>query len=95
MMRFGRRICDLGFALDIIFVCSKYALFWCCRYEDINHYEEKAPHARRAHPWPDHFYPLHVAIGAAGEAAKAKLIHHSWDLGTISYASYQFTTATD
>lgn len=62
------------------------------RYEDINHYEEKAPHAKEAHPWPEHFYPLHVAMGAAGENAKAKLIHHSWSLGTLSYASYQFTT---
>ncbi|KAL6338075.1 hypothetical protein AAG906_010642 [Vitis piasezkii] len=63
------------------------------RYEDVNHYEEKAPHAREAHPWPDHFYPLHVAMGAAGKDAKAKLIHHSWSFGTLSYASYQFTTA--
>ncbi|CBI33304.3 unnamed protein product, partial [Vitis vinifera] len=55
------------------------------RYEDINHYEEKAPHAREAHPWLEHFYPLHVAMGS-------KLIHHSWSLGTLSYASYQFTT---
>lgn len=62
------------------------------RYQDVNKYEEKAPHAKTAHPWPDHFYPLHVAMGAAGDQAKAKLIHHSWSLGTLSYASYQFTT---
>ncbi|XP_038705658.1 extradiol ring-cleavage dioxygenase-like [Tripterygium wilfordii] len=62
------------------------------RFEDVNHYEEKAPHAKKAHPSPDHFYPLHVAMGAAGEKAKAKLIHHSWELGTLSYASYQFAT---
>ncbi|KAI8566010.1 hypothetical protein RHMOL_Rhmol02G0005900 [Rhododendron molle] len=62
------------------------------RYEDVNHYEERAPHSKVAHPWPDHFYPLHVAIGAAGENAKAELIHHSWDLGALSYASYKFTT---
>ncbi|KAA8539411.1 hypothetical protein F0562_026103 [Nyssa sinensis] len=62
------------------------------RYEDVNHYEEKAPHAKIAHPWPDHFYPLHVAMGAADENAKAELIHHSWT-STISYASYKFTTA--
>ncbi|CBI24533.3 unnamed protein product, partial [Vitis vinifera] len=62
------------------------------RYEDINHYEKKTPHAREAHPWQEHFYPLHVAMGAAGENAKAKLIHYSWSLGTLSYASYQFTT---
>ncbi|OMP11849.1 Extradiol ring-cleavage dioxygenase, class III enzyme, subunit B [Corchorus olitorius] len=60
------------------------------RYEDVNQFQEKAPYAKMAHPCSDHFYPLHVAMGAAGEKAKAKLIHHSWDLGTFSYASYQF-----
>lgn len=63
------------------------------RYEDVNHYAEKAPHATTAHPWPDHFYPLHVALGAAGETAKAQLIHHSWQAASLSYASYRFTTA--
>ncbi|GAU28463.1 hypothetical protein TSUD_294660 [Trifolium subterraneum] len=62
------------------------------RYEDVNHYEQKAPHARKAHPNPDHFFPLHVAIGAAGENSKAKLIHSSIEMSTISYASYQFTS---
>ncbi|MBA0697453.1 hypothetical protein Goari_020994 [Gossypium aridum] len=64
------------------------------RYEDVNCYREKAPHAKMAHPWPDHLYPLHVAMGAAGENAKAKLIHHSWQLGALSYASYQFKSAS-
>ncbi|TYK27361.1 extradiol ring-cleavage dioxygenase [Cucumis melo var. makuwa] len=64
------------------------------RYDDVNEYEKKAPHARMAHPSPDHFFPLHVAIGAAGGNPKAKLIHHSWDLGTMSYASYQFTDSS-
>jgi hypothetical protein len=62
-----------------------------CRYEDVNHYESKAPHPKMAHPRPDHFYPLHVAMGAAGEDSKAKLVHSSWTDGTLSYASYQFT----
>jgi hypothetical protein len=61
------------------------------RFEDVNHYDSRAPYGKMAHPWPDHFYPLHVAMGAAGENAKAKLVHHSWDNGTLSYASYQFT----
>ncbi|KAL5755382.1 hypothetical protein ACOSP7_023602 [Xanthoceras sorbifolium] len=64
------------------------------RHEDVNHYEEKAPHAKRAHPWPDHFYPLHVAMGAAGENAKAELIHHSWSYGALSYASYRFKSGS-
>ncbi|KAL8501525.1 hypothetical protein ACS0TY_020882 [Phlomoides rotata] len=37
------------------------------RYADVNEYAEKALHAQKAHPSPDHFYPLHVALGAAGE----------------------------
>ncbi|MQL71161.1 hypothetical protein Taro_003436 [Colocasia esculenta] len=62
------------------------------RYEDVKHYEDKAPCAKKAHPWPEHFYPLHVALGAAGEGAKAELIHDSWSNGTLSYASYRFAT---
>ncbi|XP_021772686.1 extradiol ring-cleavage dioxygenase-like [Chenopodium quinoa] len=62
------------------------------RHEDVNNFLQKAPHARKAHPSPDHFYPLHVALGAAGETTKAELIHRSWSLGTLSYASYKFTT---
>ncbi|KAL1319132.1 hypothetical protein HN51_071438 [Arachis hypogaea] len=63
------------------------------RFEDVNEYEEKAPYAKMAHPWPDHFFPLHVAMGAAGEKAKAKVIHDSWDGGSMSYASFGFTAA--
>ncbi|KAH7858632.1 hypothetical protein Vadar_026066 [Vaccinium darrowii] len=62
------------------------------RYEDVNHYEERAPHAKVAHPSPDHVHPLHIALGAAGENAKAELIHHSWKEGVFSLASYKFTT---
>ncbi|KAL7153806.1 hypothetical protein ABFS83_04G193100 [Erythranthe nasuta] len=61
------------------------------RYDDVNDYEKKAPHAKVAHPWPDHFYPLHVAMGAAGENTRGELVHHSWSYGTLSYASYKFT----
>ncbi|XP_076958985.1 extradiol ring-cleavage dioxygenase-like [Bidens hawaiensis] len=61
------------------------------RYEDVNSYKEKAPHASVAHPWPDHFYPLHVAMGAGGPTSKAELMHHSWGLSSLSYASYKFT----
>ncbi|GAA0142765.1 hypothetical protein LIER_03590 [Lithospermum erythrorhizon] len=63
------------------------------RYEDINDYEHKAPSAKLSHPWPEHFYPLHVAMGAAGMDAKAELIHHSWT-GNLSYASYKFEEKT-
>lgn len=60
------------------------------RYEDVMHYEQKAPNAKTAHPWPEHFYPLLVAMGAAGEQSKSEQIHESWSLFTLSYASYKF-----
>lgn len=63
-------------------------------YEDVNNYLEKAPFARQAHPRPEHFYPLHVALGAAGVNAKAELIHDSWTSYTLSYASYKFTESS-
>ncbi|XP_047179455.1 4,5-DOPA dioxygenase extradiol-like [Vigna umbellata] len=63
------------------------------RYEEVNEYEEKAPYAKTVHPRSDHFLPLHVAMGAAGENAKAKVIHDSWDAGSISCASFSFTAA--
>ncbi|KAM0971431.1 hypothetical protein ACFX13_019630 [Malus domestica] len=62
------------------------------RHDDVNQWEKKAPHAKTAHPWPDHLYPLHIVMGAAGADAKAKQIHDSWDLGAVSYAAYQFTS---
>ncbi|KAH1191863.1 4,5-DOPA dioxygenase extradiol [Glycine max] len=64
------------------------------RYEEVNKFDEKAPYAKLAHPWPDHFFPLHVAMGDAGENSKAKIVHHSWDAGSISCASFGFTAAT-
>ncbi|CAN1177702.1 4,5-DOPA dioxygenase extradiol [Linum perenne] len=61
------------------------------RYMDVNAFYDEAPHAKMAHPSPDHLYPLHVAMGAAGENPTAKLIHQSWSRDILSYASYQFT----
>ncbi|XP_068649088.1 extradiol ring-cleavage dioxygenase-like [Aristolochia californica] len=63
------------------------------RHDDVNHYNVKAPFPKMAHPSPEHFYPLHVALGAAGVKAKAELIHHSWSLASLSYASYRFAAA--
>jgi 4,5-DOPA dioxygenase extradiol len=62
------------------------------RYGDVNKYEETAPHAKKAHPCPEHIYPLHVAMGASGETSKSELIHSSWSLHSLSYSSYKFTS---
>ncbi|VAH82514.1 unnamed protein product [Triticum turgidum subsp. durum] len=61
------------------------------RYDDVKRYKEKAPYGELAHPSPEHIYPLHVALGAAGDEARAELIHRSWTNATFSYSSYRFT----
>ncbi|XP_057479263.1 4,5-DOPA dioxygenase extradiol 1-like [Actinidia eriantha] len=61
------------------------------RHRDVICYEKVAPHAKIAHPEAEHFYPLLVALGSAGEAAKAELIHHSWGASCLSMASYRFS----
>ncbi|MCO5590787.1 hypothetical protein L7F22_044762 [Adiantum nelumboides] len=61
------------------------------RFDDVIQYETKAPNARKAHPSPEHFLPLLVALGAAGDGAKARRIHTSWAVSTLSMASFTFT----
>ncbi|GLJ37465.1 hypothetical protein SUGI_0761190 [Cryptomeria japonica] len=60
------------------------------KHGEVINFEEKAPYGKKAHPDPDHFYPLLVSLGAAGEGAKAERIHTSWTHGTFSYSSFSF-----
>ena len=53
-------------------------------------YRESAPYASEAHPTDEHFLPLHVAYGAAGEGAHGRPLHRSFTLGNLSMASYAF-----
>ncbi|MBM3648696.1 MAG: dioxygenase [Alphaproteobacteria bacterium] len=53
-------------------------------------YRRAAPHAADAHPTDEHFLPLHVAFGAAGEGARGRALHRSFTLGNLSMASYAF-----
>ena len=53
-------------------------------------YRTLAPHAQRAHPYPDHYMPILAALGAAGPGAKGTVIHHSWDLGDLGMDAYSF-----
>ena len=50
----------------------------------------QAPHARRAHPTPEHFLPLMVAVGAAGPAAMVEHIDAGVDSGVLAMDAYLF-----
>ena len=58
--------------------------------ESLVRYRRLAPHAERAHPYPDHYMPILAALGAAGAGARGTVIHHSWDLGDLGMDAYAF-----
>jgi 4,5-DOPA dioxygenase extradiol len=51
---------------------------------------ELAPHALRAHPTPEHFLPLMIAVGAAGNAPRVEHIDAGVDSGVLAMDSYLF-----
>ncbi|PGC48306.1 DODA-type extradiol aromatic ring-opening family dioxygenase [Bacillus pseudomycoides] len=74
---------------------------WAVEFDDwiINHmqntdknslfnWETAAPHARLAVPRAEHFVPLLIAMGSGN--AEGKVIHRSYELGTLSYLCFQF-----
>lgn len=58
--------------------------------EALLHYRDLAPHARRNHPTDEHLLPLFVAMGAAGESAKAERVHASHEYGVLAMDVYSF-----
>lgn len=50
----------------------------------------RAPHPRQAHPTPEHFLPLFVAWGAAGQGARGTRLHQGFTLGSLSMAAFRF-----
>lgn len=56
-------------------------------------YRKRAPDARRNHPTEEHFLPLHVALGAAGEGARGTALHRSVQYGTLSMTALRFDAA--
>ena len=51
---------------------------------------EAAPHARRAHPTPEHFWPLLVAAGAAPSPTPVKVIEGGMTHGVLAMDAYAF-----
>lgn len=54
-------------------------------------WQRRAPYAARAHPSPEHLLPLFVALGAAGDAADAKLAFSDYQLGALSLDAFRFS----
>lgn len=53
-------------------------------------YRRAAPHAQDCHPSEEHFMPLFVALGAAGDDWQARNIHHSMCFGTLAMDAWRF-----
>lgn len=56
-------------------------------------WQRQAPAAEMAHPTDEHFLPLFVALGAAGEGATGHAVHRSFTHGTLSMTSFAFAAA--
>jgi 4,5-DOPA dioxygenase extradiol len=54
-------------------------------------YRRQAPSAAAAHPSDEHFLPLFVALGAAGNDARGERIHASFTHGSLSMAAFRFS----
>jgi 4,5-DOPA dioxygenase extradiol len=57
-------------------------------------YRELAPEAARAHPTEEHYLPLLVAWGAAGDGARAERFTTGFEGGALANDSYQFQQAS-
>ncbi|MEX6508546.1 dioxygenase [Jiella sp. M17.18] len=53
-------------------------------------YRDEAPFARENHPTDEHLMPLYVALGAAGEGARAEKLHESRDYGVLAMEAFAF-----
>ena len=51
----------------------------------------RAPHARFAHPSPEHFLPLFVALGAAGAQHTTEALAGGWVAEVLAADNYRFT----
>ena len=58
--------------------------------EAVIDYERLAPHAARAHPSPEHFLPLCIALGAAGRKRRAERVYEEMMYGVLAMDAYVF-----
>jgi 4,5-DOPA dioxygenase extradiol len=63
------------------------------RTDDLFHYRERAPYARKNHPTEEHLLPLFVALGSVGAAAQIERLHASATYGVLRMDVYAFHQA--
>lgn len=57
----------------------------------LTRYRSEAPDAVRAHPTEEHFLPLFVALGAAGEHARAERVFDGFEGNALAMDAYRFS----
>ena len=57
--------------------------------EELAEYRSRSPHGVRAHPTDEHFLPLFVALGAAGDG-EAERVYDAIDSGVLAMDAYVF-----
>ena len=58
--------------------------------DSLSRYREVAPDAMRAHPTEEHFLPLFVALGAAGDDAKVERVFDGFEGNALAMDAYRF-----
>ncbi|MEC5386620.1 class III extradiol ring-cleavage dioxygenase [Uliginosibacterium sp. H3] len=60
------------------------------RADELVDWNTQAPSALRAHPTPEHFLPLFVALGAAGERWQTETVFAGFEGGSLAMDAYAF-----
>jgi len=58
-------------------------------------WQRQMPHARRAHPTPEHLLPLFVALGAAGDEAQPVTAFSDYQLGALALDCFVFDSGAN
>jgi 4,5-DOPA dioxygenase extradiol len=59
-------------------------------FSDLIDYRRLAPHATQAHPTEEHFLPLFIALGAAGEHCQPRLLYRAIEWGSLAMDAWAF-----
>jgi 4,5-DOPA dioxygenase extradiol len=59
--------------------------------DELLDWPQNAPHADFAHPTPEHFLPLFVALGAAGPQHRTEWLGGGWVAEVLAADNYRFT----